>query len=336
MRITNNMIFQRSLADIDASRTKLAEVQRQISSGKRIQVASDDPTAFEQSQRARREIAELDGYLETIGAGKAFLQETETTLDAFQDVMLQLQDRIIQAAGGGLTGEALDNYKREIVELRENLRQLANTRDGQGRYLFGGWKTTPPDATAPYPTDLSTGSNSEKALQIEVARGVQLDMSLKGDLFIGETVPVGTGGVPGVPAGPVEPDLFRAIDRFVATLGKNPNTSFERMIDSTTSPPATVRTTFAEEQAEMMTSIQKRTKAVISSRTLVAERIQRLETYETLYDERVRLLTGRIDTLEETDLPTASLTFARYDAQFKAALSVSARTLPTSLVDYLR
>jgi flagellar hook-associated protein 3 FlgL len=327
MRITNSMLYQRSLRDINANRLALADTQRQISTGKRVATGSDDPLALAQTQAIRREMAEIGGYLANVDTGRALLQETDQVLGVFQDVMLQLQDRLIQASGGGKTADTLNTYKAEILELKENLRQLANSRDGQGRYLFAGWKT----AEEPYPADLTMGSNGLQQIRFEVGRGATLEMSVNGDSFIGETVPPPLGPPP---IG--EAHLFAAIDAFVATLGKNPGSTFVKVLDPTAVPPLTVTKTWREEQADQVGSLQRRIATLTTVRTSVAERIQRLDELEVTYEARLQRMSGRIDDLEAADLPTASLNLARQDAAFKAALSVTGRTLPTSLVDYLR
>jgi flagellar hook-associated protein 3 FlgL len=327
MRITNSMLYQRSLRDINANRAALADTQRQISTGKRVAVGSDDPLALAQTQAIRRELSELDGYVRNVDTGRTLLQESEQVLGVFQETLLQLQDRMIQASGGGKTQETLTAYKDEILALKENLRQLANSRDGQGRYLFSGWKT----AEEPYPTDLTMGSNGLQQIRYEVARGITMEMSVNGDAFIGETVPNPLGGPP---LG--DTDLFTTIDAFVATLGQNPGSTFQKVIDPTAVPPLTVPKTWKAEQADQLGGLQRRLATLTTVRTSVAERIQRLEELQTTYESRIQAMTGRIDELEAADLPTASLNLARYDAAFKAALSVTGRTLPTSLVDYLR
>ncbi|MEB3222224.1 MAG: flagellar hook-associated protein FlgL [Candidatus Sericytochromatia bacterium] len=327
MRITNSMLYQRSLRDINANRLALADTQRQISTGKRVATGSDDPLALAQTQAIRREMSEIGGYLANVDTGRALLQETDQVLSVFQDAMLQLQDRLIQASGGGKTADTLNTYKAEILELKENLRQLANSRDGQGRYLFAGWKT----AEEPYPTDLTMGSNGLQQIRFEVGRGTTMEMSVNGDSFIGETVPPPLGPPP---IG--EEHLFAAIDAFVATLGRNPGSTFVKVLDPTAVPPLTVTKTWREEQADQAGSLQRRIATLTTVRTSVAERIQRLDELEVTYEARLQSMSGRIDDLEAADLPTASLNLARQDAAFKAALSVTGRTLPTSLVDYLR
>jgi hypothetical protein len=175
------------------------------------------------------------------------------------------------------------------------------------------------------------GSNGLQQIRFEVARGITMEMSVNGDAFIGETVPPPLGG-PSFG----EPNLFETIDAFVATLGQNPGSTFQKVIDPTAVPPVTIPKTWKAEQADQLGGLQRRIATLTAVRTSVAERIQRLDELGLTYEARIQTMTGRIDELEAADLPTASLDLARYDAAFKAALSVTGRTLPTSLVDYLR
>ena len=58
-RVTHNTLYRNSLRDIQSTAEAFARAQQQVSSGKRLQRASDDPAAAATGLRERAEIRRL-------------------------------------------------------------------------------------------------------------------------------------------------------------------------------------------------------------------------------------------------------------------------------------
>lgn len=311
MRISNNMIFERTLRDINANRKALADVQRDITTGKRLHRGSDDPAAVAQIQLLLRQASETSSYLDNAGAARDFLRDTDAALSNHQDILLRMQDRFTQAASGALTQDTRQQLALEMRSLREALRQVANTQDGQGRYLFNGAKTS---GEPPYPPgDLTLGTQGAGTLVMEIGPGRTVPASVNGAEIFGDTM-----------AFPRE-DIFAVIDNFVNFLEAGNS-------DAPAPPPGSMLSVPQLSLKNLNDSI----KNLIAVRGDVASRLQSLEDTATRLTEQKMSLELRLEEIQATDLPTASVKFNQYDAAFRAALAVSGRTLPTSLVDYLR
>ena len=59
-RVTEGMLGRRLLSDLRASTHRIADAQRQIASGKRIDKPSDDPLATHNAMRLRSELAGIE------------------------------------------------------------------------------------------------------------------------------------------------------------------------------------------------------------------------------------------------------------------------------------
>src|SRR3954467_13151161 len=65
MRVTFGSIFRNGVVDINRTAEELAVRQRQVSSGRRIHLPSDDPTAMAAAMGERTEMAVLDQFTQT-------------------------------------------------------------------------------------------------------------------------------------------------------------------------------------------------------------------------------------------------------------------------------
>jgi flagellar hook-associated protein 3 FlgL len=309
MRISNNMIFERTLRDINANRKALADAQRDITTGKRLHRGSDDPAATAQIQLLLRNASEASAYLDNVDAAKNFLRDTDAALSNQQDILLQLQDRFTQAASGALTQETRQQLALEMRSLQDAMRQVANSQDGQGRYLFNGAKTS---GEPPYPAgDLTLGTQGAGTLVMEIGRGTTIQASVNGAEVFGD------------PQASERTDIFQVVDDFVDFLASGKS-------------DATAPGSLLSVPQLALKNLNDNIRNLISVRGSVASRLQSLENTSTKLSEQKMMLEGRLEELQAVDLPTASVKFNQYDAAFRAALAVSGRTLPTSLVDYLR
>ena len=62
MRLTFNADYSNAVADLNRAATDLVRWQRAVSSGRRIQVASDDPGAMARVISERAELGSIDQY----------------------------------------------------------------------------------------------------------------------------------------------------------------------------------------------------------------------------------------------------------------------------------
>jgi flagellar hook-associated protein 3 FlgL len=65
MRVTFGSIFRNGLADISRTAEELAVRQREVSSGRRIHLPSDDPSAMASAMGERAEMSVLDQFTQT-------------------------------------------------------------------------------------------------------------------------------------------------------------------------------------------------------------------------------------------------------------------------------
>ena len=87
MRITHGMIQESLLRNISNDFSRLAKVQQQVATGKRIHTVSDDPVAALTSMRAASGIRAIGQYQRNSSAARARLDAEESVLTQMTDLL---------------------------------------------------------------------------------------------------------------------------------------------------------------------------------------------------------------------------------------------------------
>lgn len=138
MRISTRQSFLNSLDNMQTSQAKLADLQNQISTGKKLNKPSDDPVAAAQVVKLNRELAQTEKYQDNIDVTQRRLELEETVLDNLNNATIRIRELTIQAGNGALSDADRKTIATEIRGLVEYSAGLMNTQDAQGEYLFAG------------------------------------------------------------------------------------------------------------------------------------------------------------------------------------------------------
>jgi flagellar hook-associated protein 3 FlgL len=138
MRIATAFAFDTSLANLQRRQQALVQSQEQLTSGKRVLRASDDPTAAAQAERSLAALSRAESQGRALDASRNAMQLAEGALGDAGEMLAQARDLILSAGNGSYS----DNQRRTIAEavrgLRDDLFAVSNRTDGTGRYVFGG------------------------------------------------------------------------------------------------------------------------------------------------------------------------------------------------------
>jgi flagellar hook-associated protein 3 FlgL len=137
-RVSTSQAFDSSLQQLQKRQTELSESQQQLTTGKRVNRASDDPTAAARAERALASVSRVDADKRGVDASKALMAQTESSIGTAGD-LLQRARELIVAAGNGSYGDAQrKSIATELQGIRAQLLTVANSSDGANGYLFGG------------------------------------------------------------------------------------------------------------------------------------------------------------------------------------------------------
>jgi len=138
-RVTNGSLRQAFLNTLQQAQQRLQQTQTQISTGSRVNQPSDDPLAAAQLREIEASLARMDQYQSNALLAQNRLGIEEETLVGVVNGVQRIRELAIQANNATAGQGSRDAIAVELREQFTNLLALANSADGQGRYLFAGF-----------------------------------------------------------------------------------------------------------------------------------------------------------------------------------------------------
>lgn len=296
MRISNLSQSLQTKRNIYSLQNRIAEGQVRLSTGTRIQRASDDPTAALEGLRISRELRHLDSFQRNISDAQTWLSLADGALQQTNDITIRARNLFIQADSGVLGQDERDAIASELDELAAAVADTANmTRAGHP--IFGGTSSS----SSPFAADGSHSGNSDE-ISRQVSTGVNIVVNLNGE----ETF--GTYDA----ADPAQGNLIQVI--------KQAATDIRAGADA----------------GQHLNRLDELTQGIHSAIAKIGARQQAVEQHEErLLDRRTQLQAQR-STVLDTDIAEELLELRQNEVAYQAALGVSARVLSTSILDFLR
>jgi flagellar hook-associated protein 3 FlgL len=141
MRITNQMVTNNSLRNMQKSLVEVNTRTEQMTSGKKISKASDDPVIAIRALKLRTTVNQLDQYKQkNIPDANSWLQITQTSLDNITKRVKELNDYCVQ----GSTDSFATDDRSSIIDSLKQIQSMIYDEGGStyaGRYIFSGYKT---------------------------------------------------------------------------------------------------------------------------------------------------------------------------------------------------
>jgi flagellar hook-associated protein 3 FlgL len=142
MRISTANSYSNAIDSLMDRQTSLADTQMQLTSGKRVNRASDDPAAAARSERAQASQARTVATQRAVDASNNAMTLSESALGDAGTLLDQVRDALVSAGNATYGDTERAGIADTISSLRQQLLAVANRTDGAGNYLFGGQSST--------------------------------------------------------------------------------------------------------------------------------------------------------------------------------------------------
>jgi flagellar hook-associated protein 3 FlgL len=296
MRVTFGSIFRNGLVDINRTSEALALRQREVSSGKRLHLPSDDPSAMASAMGERSEMAVLDQFTQTADSVDSRLSVADSV---YTDVINRLTNVQTRAAAGRstvLTQTQRDALAGEIRGAASAILTAVNT-SYRGMYLFsGGQSLTPPYVPGP---PVSAYQGDANVQSVDVARDRAVQVTFDGRAILQGSAPSDVFQTIEALATAVQTGNMAGIDQGLVAVGQ----AFDRVTNA-------------------------QTQIGIELARLPEDRA-RLVTQHDAAD-------GRRSKAEDANLAESISAMTQADAAHRAALGALANAGRLSLMDYLK
>lgn len=177
MRISTANSYQTSLDTLVNRQAELTGTQQQLSTGKRVNRASDDPAAAARAERALASERRTVANQRAVDASSNSMALTEGALGDASGLLQDVRDLLVAAGNATYSDAERATVANELSQIREQLFAVANRNDGAGTYLFGGQGAAqPPFADLPGGVQFQGTSG-----QLQVASGEPLPLTMDGE-----------------------------------------------------------------------------------------------------------------------------------------------------------
>lgn len=160
--IGSTQLYDRTAARLGALNDKADELQQQISTNKKLTVASQDVAGWQRLQRINQASADDTAYKGNIAIAANTLAQTDTALGTVVSRIQRAQELAIQANSGTLSDANRASIATELDAIVEDLNSLSVAKDGRGTPLFG---------TAPVAIPIGDGQSVQPTETLDRAFG---------------------------------------------------------------------------------------------------------------------------------------------------------------------
>ena len=171
MRVSTVTMYEQSTASINRQQNDFLKVGQQVASGRRVVNPSDDPQAASRAVGVDQSKAITQQYEDSRVSARNSLAQTESILNSISDAVTSAKTLLIQASSDTLSDVDRESIASELKGVYETMIGQANATDGNGRYIFGGYKDdAPPFVKSAAGNVQYNGDTNARAQRVDASR----------------------------------------------------------------------------------------------------------------------------------------------------------------------
>jgi len=309
MRVTDRMMNNTLLLNLNRGLARLERINNQLGTKKKINRPSDDPVKTGVILRTSTSIRETEQYIRNLDAAVSWLDAADVILQDVVSVIHRAKELAVAGASTHLDETARQALADEIAQLHDNLLQLANSTHG-GRYLFAGQHTDKKPFSGGGVTGdrindvtfLMSLTDDETKIEFEIAPGITIDVNV-----------ISYNPADGNPQEGLFMPIFNALQELYGEL-----------VDDTGDPDIPLQ--------DLDNSLDN----VLRKISELGGKQNRVElARERMLDLQLNL-TRILSEEQDLDYAEAIMELKMEEFAYRTALAVGARIIQPSLVDFLR
>lgn len=323
-RITSQMVGNSTVANIENDLTQLSQTQEQLSTGFKINQASDDPYGAALTISLNSQVSAYSSYQANVNQGIAWVGSASTSLQSIQQTAQTIRELTVQGANGTMSATDLQDSAQEVLQYISQIKQSADAQY-DGSYIFSGddvttqpWSTA---ATAADPPSEDLFNGNQNTINYAIGPSTQSQVTANLYSVLGNGVTGGLAGSSSNGGGAVQSDGSGGL---LATL----RTIYNDMTGTNGGTQADLgnQLTNLDTNLSSLESVQATVGATQNSLQMASTRITALSASAQI----------DVGNVQDTDMAQATVQFSTEQAGYQAALQSSADIIQTSLLNFLQ
>lgn len=296
LRVTPGMMHTQLLRNVNNNLTRLDTNQNILATGRKINNPSDDPVGITYALRYRSELSMNEQYQKNVDTAKSFVDHTDKILGQVNDLIQRAVQITTQGVNGTNPQTALNAIAQELGQIYDQAVTLGNDQLN-GKYIFNGQFTDQQPYTS---ANAATQSTDSQQINYQFSAGVTIPINVTGNVVFG--------------SGSESDNLFNVLKGLQNAFASGNQNNARALMDQ----------------------LNGRLNKFLDARAEVGARSNRIDLMENRLKD-LNLNLNELDSKTEDADMSETITKLKEDENvYQASLSVGAKMIQPSLLDYLR
>jgi flagellar hook-associated protein 3 FlgL len=294
------------LANLNRTEERLAEANSQVSSGKKINVASDDPDQIDILLQLRADLQRNSQIQSNLDLANTDASAADNALSSAATLMDRAVQLATEAANTTTSADTRASIASEVASIQAEMVSCSQTQV-DGRYIFSGDQ----DGSPTYQLDLNSATTGVDQLaappatrQVEDPAGGSFAVSQTAQFVFDDTNADGT---------PANDNVFAALNTLRTALLSNDQSGITNSLN-------------------LLKSASTHLDNMQAFYGTVEDRIQAATTFASQYGTQLQT---QISNVEDADIPSAALELTQANTQLQAAFQMEGQMPTKTLFDFL-
>jgi flagellar hook-associated protein 3 FlgL len=297
MRIPLITTYRNSVDAINEAGAQMTDAQRQVATGRRIGVPSDDPAGNAVAMAQNAAIAQIDAYTQASDAVSSHLSIADSALTDMVNQLSAARTAALSARGSNISQSQRTAAVASLQSIRDALVNDLNTQVGSV-YIFAGTKTTTqPFTEAGGVVSSYLGNSTTDAIDIGTSRSVALTLD-------GSQITQGSD----------PQDVFAAISNLITAIQAGDDNGI------------------GQGETDLANAFDRAT----SAQTLVGIALSSITGAQQQLTATRLQATTRLSQVQDANMAQAIADMTKTSTAYQAALGAFAKIGQLSLMDYLK
>lgn len=341
-RITNSMLVSNYMNNMQRNLGNMSTLQNQLSSGKNIQRASDNPYAAVRVMQLNTEITANKQYNANITDTSNWLDTTDTALGQANNIMKRIKELMIKAGNGAYGEDEVGAIKDEIVEKVKEFGQVLNT-SFDGDFIFGGTKSTSKPVSVDADGNITyvdkDGNKLDATTDPTGTIKNQLSSSLKTEISDGVVVDYNKTAVDILEFKDTKGNNINVMNQLsdvikcLKVASGEDTTGTATLSDGTAI--ATAKDALAQINGNLLTNVDSISQNLLKLRSNVGAMQNRMDSAKTNNEDQSYNMTSILSQTEDIDFTEKTMEYSVMQTVYIATLQTSSKVLTNTLLDYI-